>query len=157
MFFKKFCLSVKFFFRSLGKSFFIRRLHTKTILILNIRIIFFDELSIILLGFGLFQSLFPKIWQGSKLPPRKRIFPNTVSRILYFSDLSLRRSTPEFSEKTLKHSFFMFLLAFLMFVFSILNSPLLFLKLVFQSRIFVIDFNSFFGFFDVEKVENGRF
>ena len=74
LFFKKFCLSVKFFFRSLGKSFFIRRLHTKTILILNIRIIFFDELCIILLGFSWFQSLLLKIWHGSKLLPKKRIF-----------------------------------------------------------------------------------
>ena len=46
----------------------------------------------------------------------------------------------------MKHSFFVFFLAFLMFVFRILNSPLLFLKLIFQSWIFVIDFYSFFGF-----------
>ena len=49
------------------------------------------------------------------------------------------------SEKTLKPTFFVFFFAFLMFIFRILNPTLLFLKLIFQSRIFVIDFYPFSG------------
>lgn len=45
----------------------------------------------------------------------------------------------------------MFFFAFLMFVFRILNSPLLFLKLIFQPRIFVIDFYSFARFLTLKS------
>ena len=89
---------------------------------------------------------FTQVQSQNWVKKKTRSFLLLFFRIWYFSDLSLRRSTVEFFEKTLKQSFFMFFLAFLMFVFRILNSPLLFLKLIFQSWIFVIDFYSFFGF-----------
>ena len=46
----------------------------------------------------------------------------------------------------------MFFFAFLMFIFRILNPTLLFLKLIFQSRIFVIDFYPFSGCIKLLKI-----